>query len=498
MLGNSKTSNFNQAMWLGIGQLCTFAVAFLTAPIMARYFDKVEYATYKQILYVYTSLQALFTMGLPSVFAYFIPRINEREQKFFINRLTFYFLIIGAFFSVTLFFSADLLARLMNNPELATGLKIFSPFPLFTLPAMGVEGIYNALRRAKYLAFYHVFTKILMFLCIILPVIIWHTGYKEAIIGWGVASFITFLVAMYMKSCPYRGITAEIIPNVDKRIFSYSLPLTGAFIAGFFCNSADQFFVSRYYGPAVFADFINGCFSIPIVGMVAGSVKGVLLPLFSKADEENTIENALGSYVNAVKNSATIIAPMLLFCQVFASDVVVALFGDKYINSCSFLRIYTLGDYVSIFPYFAILMAFGFSQLYMKMHVVGAFAIWFLDFAIVHLSAPSQLIMTVSVAFRILCSISAFIYIYRKKRIKFFNKDLSSYMYRMLCHCLVVLATLYIITLLLPAFNVFAKLIIFAGLYYLLIIITGRYVKINYLALVERFISSKRGNNGSY
>ena len=301
MSSNNNTSNFNQAVWLGIGQLCTFAIAFLTAPIMARYFDKVEYATYKQILYVYTSLQSLFTMGLPSVFAYFIPRINEQEQKYFINRLTMYFLIIGAVFSISLYFSADLLARLMNNPELALGLKIFSPFPLFTLPAMGVEGIYNALRKAKYLAFYHVFTKILMFLCIILPVIIWHTGYKEAIMGWGAASFITFLVAMYMKNSPYRGIKAETIPNVDKKIFNYSLPLTGAFIAGFFCNSADQFFVSRYYGTQVFADFINGCFSIPIVGMVAGSVKGVLLPLFSKADEENAIGNAISSYVNAVK-----------------------------------------------------------------------------------------------------------------------------------------------------------------------------------------------------
>ena len=36
MSSNNNTSNFNQAVWLGIGQLCTFAIAFLTAPIMAR------------------------------------------------------------------------------------------------------------------------------------------------------------------------------------------------------------------------------------------------------------------------------------------------------------------------------------------------------------------------------------------------------------------------------------------------------------------------------
>lgn len=492
MSNNDNTSNFNQALWLGIGQLCTFGITFLTAPIMARYFDKVEYATYKQILYVYTSLQSLFTMGLPSVFAYFIPRINERQQKAFINRLTIYFLIIGAVFSGSLFFSADLIARLMHNPELAVGLKIFALFPLFTLPAMGIEGIYTAIRKAKFVAIYNIFTKILMFFCIILPVVVWHTGYKEAIVGWGVASFITFLVAMYMKSRPYKGIQTEGIPNIDKRIFAYSLPLTGAFVSGFFCNSADQFFVSRYYGPQVFADFINGCFSIPIVGMVAGSVKGVLLPLFSKADEENKMDSVISSYANAVKNSATIIIPMLLFCMVFSSDVVIALFGEKYAASSSYLKIYILRDFVSIFPYFAILMAFGYSRLYMNMHIIGAFAIWILDFIIVHFGASSQLIMAVSTIFHIMCSAIAFVYIYKKKGTQFFNHDLHVYVFTILAHCLIVLTLIYITATFLPTSNVFVELFTLGIVYYIIIMATGRALNINYLSFVERLVKFRK------
>ena len=42
-MDNNKSSNFNQALWLGIGSLCTFLIAFLTAPILVRYFDKNEY-----------------------------------------------------------------------------------------------------------------------------------------------------------------------------------------------------------------------------------------------------------------------------------------------------------------------------------------------------------------------------------------------------------------------------------------------------------------------
>lgn len=490
---SSKNSNFNQALWLGIGQLCTFAIAFFSAPILARYFDKVEYGTYKQILYVYTSLQSLFIMGLPSVFAYFIPRIKTEQQKTLINRLTLYFLLIGLCFSIVLYLCSDWIGELLNNPELGVGLKLFSPFPLFTLPAMGVEGIYTALKKTKSIALYHVFTKIIMFLCIILPVMIWHTGYRDAIIGWGIASFITFLIAMYMKAHPYRGVHSEPIPNMDKQVFSYSLPLTGAFIAGFFVNSADQFFISRYYGTEVFADFSNGCFSIPIVGMIAASVKGVLLPVFSKADAEGTIPQATQSYLNAVKNSAILVIPMLLFCMVFASDIVIALFGDKYHSSASFLQWYIVRDFLQVFPYFALLMAFGYSKFYMKMHIVGAFAICALDYCIVSLVWSPLCIVAISSLFHVLCSVASFIFIYKKKDVHFIPPELQKFILRMLVHGIAILLLIFWFTSIFSTgSNVFVQLGIACGVYYLILVTTGKLVRINYISAIQLFIQSRK------
>lgn len=490
---SNKNSNFNQALWLGIGQLCTFAIAFFTAPILARYFDKVEYGTYRQILYVYVSLQTLFTMGLPNVFAYFIPRLNSNQQKTFINRLTLYFLILGSAFSAILYFCSDWIALLLNNPELGTGLKIFSPFPLFTLPAMGIEGIYTALRKTKFIAIFHVFSKILMFLCIILPVMVWHTGYREAIIGWGVASFITFLVAMYMKSYPYRGVCPEEVPQLDRQVFSYTLPLTGAFIAGFFVNSADQFFISRYYGTQVFADFSNGCFSIPVVGMIAASVKSVLLPVFSKADAEGTIPQAVHSYVNAVKNSAVLVIPMLLFCMVFAQDIVIALFGEKYSASSTFLQWYIIRDFLHVFPYFALLMAFGYSKFYMQMHIVGAIAICVADCCIVALSLSPLCIVAISSIFQVSCSVVSFIFLYYKKGIHFVAPELQRYILRMLLHCIVALAIIYgIAPYLSIGNNIFLHLGLICVAFYILILITGKMVRINYISSVQLFINSRK------
>ncbi len=332
-----------------------------------------------------------------------------------------------------------------------------------------------------------------MFLCIILPVMIWHTGYREAIIGWGVASFITFLVAMYMKANPYRGVQSESIPNMDKQVFSYSLPLTGAFIAGYYVNSADQFFISRYYGTEVFADFSNGCFSIPIVGMIAASVKGVLLPVFSKADAEGTIPQATQSYLNAVKNSATLVIPMLMFCMVFASDFVAALFGDKYHTSASFLQWYIVRDFLQVFPYFALLMAFGYSKFYMNMHIVGAFAICAFDFCIVSLSWSPLCIVAISSIFHVSCSVVSFIFLYKKKGVHFIAPDLRKFIVRMLVHCVAVLSLIFWITSNFSiGSNLFVHLGIACGVYYIILATTGKLVRINYISSIQLFIQSRK------
>lgn len=184
MLRNQQ-SGFNQALWLGISQASSFVLAFISAAILSRYFDKTEYGTYKQIIYVYTTLQTVFTAGLPGVFSYFLPRYSEAEGKTLVNKITRVFFVLGLLFSVVLYTTSGLIADLLKNPELEIGLKIFSPFPLLTIPTMGIEGIYTALKKTQYIAIYHAISKLSMLVCLVLPVIAWHGDYRSAIVGWG-------------------------------------------------------------------------------------------------------------------------------------------------------------------------------------------------------------------------------------------------------------------------------------------------------------------------
>lgn len=489
----NEKSNFAQAFWLGIGQLGAYALAFVSAAILSRYLDKTEYGTYKQILFVYTTLQSLFTIGLPSVFAYLIPKLRISQQKTLIIALNRLFLLLGLVFSVLLFVLSTPISNLLKNPELSVGLKIFSPFPLFTLPAMGVEGIYTALKKTKIITVYNIISKLLMLICILTPVILFDSGYKGAIIGWGIASFITFLIAMYLKNRPYCHVIQELIPNMYKTIFDYSLPLMGAFITGFFCTSADQFYISRFYGTETFAEYSNGCLSIPFIAMIATSVKNVLLPVFSKADEQNSLHEAVIIYNNAVIRMSVLIIPMILYSLFFAESMMVFLYGMPYVVSANYLRLFTLREFVSIFPYYAVLLSLGLSKIYLYMHVIGAIYIWLADFIVVQLNCTAIFIVLVQSSFYILCMLFAMIYLNKYRglplvTVKMLKHLFTIFIHSLSCACISYIVVVYILHLKSHLLVLLISLIFFI----LILVVSGKIIfKIDYLDAL-RTIKSRR------
>ncbi|NLD64912.1 MAG: oligosaccharide flippase family protein [Bacteroidales bacterium] len=474
-------SNFNQALWLSISSFSTFAVTLLSAAILSRYFNKAEYGTYRQILYVFTTLQVVFTAGLPGVFAYFIPRLTHGQGKHLVNSINRVFVLIGLAFSIFLYLTSGLIADILKNPELSIGLKIFSPFPLFTIPALGVEGIYTALKKTKSIFFYHVFNKSLMFLCIVLPVILLHGTYRSAIIGWGIASFITFLVAMYLKNKPYTEIKKELIPNMYKTVFNYSTPLMGASLVGMALHSANTFFISRYYGTDVFAEFSNGYITIPFIGMIAGSVKSVLLPLFSKADSEGNMKEALETYNKSVFQSISLIYPLIFFCLFFAKDIVVILYGPQYEASKSFLQVSLLRDFAEVIPYLSVLLAMGKSNIYFYIHSIAAIIIWGVDFVIVYQKLPVVLIALTHALIQLAIVLSSLVYIYINYKIALLNRSLIKHILIIVIHLTVVLALMLLVKhWIMQTWNIFLTLIVLVILYYGIIMVSGKLIKIDY------------------
>ena len=111
-----STNNTKQTTWVAIGSLCSYCITLVSSMILSRHFNKTDYGTYRQVLYVYHTLLTVFTLGLPRAFSYFLPRVPNDEAKNLIAKLTHLFLILGIVFSLGLFFFSPLIAKWMNNP----------------------------------------------------------------------------------------------------------------------------------------------------------------------------------------------------------------------------------------------------------------------------------------------------------------------------------------------------------------------------------------------
>ena len=203
------TSNTAQAMWIGIGSLFSFLFSIVSAAILSRYLTKDAYGTYKQVMYVYTTLLSVFTLGLPLAYSYFLPRVSMGEGRTLTNKLNRVFFVLGGVFALVLFFGADIIADILKNPSLENNIRIFSPAPLFMLPTMGLQGIMATYKRTIWNAIYTVATRILMLLCVAMPVALYKADCETAIWGFTISSFISLIIAMWIMNIPFRGVKSE-------------------------------------------------------------------------------------------------------------------------------------------------------------------------------------------------------------------------------------------------------------------------------------------------
>lgn len=373
---SNQTSNSRQAAWVAIGSFFSFIVGIVSPMILSRYFDKADYGTYKQVMYVYNTLLTIFTLGLPKAYAYFLPKYATEYSRDIISKVTKIFFVLGSVFTLFLLCFAGPISKVMNNPDLKTALVVFSPTPLLLLPTMGLDAIYASFRKTKYLAYYTIATRVLTIVCIILPVVLFSGNYIQAIIGFDVASLLTFFLALYLKSWPVKNVQQRKSDLTYKEIFSFALPLLYASLWGMIIVSANQFFISRYFGNETFAEFSNGFMELPFAAMILGSISAVLLPVFSGMDRGNGMgSETLKIWNSALLKSAKLLFPMLIFSVFFAETIMTCMYGDIYSASAIFFIIKNLSGLFVIIPFYPIILAIGKTKAYAHVHMVIAFLV---------------------------------------------------------------------------------------------------------------------------
>ena len=491
---NNK-GNLNQAIWLGISSLSSMLVSIVSAAILARFFDKAEYGTYKQIIFVYTTLLTIFQAGLPSVFSFFLPKYSHESGKYIVNRINRLLFILGLLLSATLFLSSSYIADFLGNPELASGLKLFSPFPFFTLPTLGLEGIYIVNKNTKFVAIYNTVTRLLMLLCIVLPVIFINNTYQTAVLGWGAASIFAFVLACIFKTRPYRDVSnPSIVPNLMSSVLKYSLPIMGSSCILLFYNSINQLLISRYFGVEAFADFSNGFVPLPFVAIIINPIRQLLVPMFSKAQSEGKLREPIAFLNKSIIEISLVMVPLIAFCYLFAEDIMLFLYGDLYVSSAIFFIANLTFNLSEIFPMQAVLSGLGKTKLLMFFDIVYTILLFLVDITLIILGVADPVVIAfVFIIVQILLrGVTPYIYLLTTNRISIVEKTVILNILKMVAHAFVcAILTHWCVSFLLPSIHGFWKLTIAITVYYLQLEATGRLFHTDYLSFIKRVIIRK-------
>lgn len=493
---NIHTSNTLQVFWVALGGLSSLGLSIISAAILSRYFDKAEYGTYKQILYVYTTLLVIFSAGLPRVYAYFLPRYSLEEGKAIVWKISNVLFIAGALFSMFLFLFSGYIADILKNEELEYGLKVFSPMPMLLLPTLGIEGIFSTYKKALFIAIYNTLSRILMLIFIVVPIIIFKADYVFAIYGWLIASFITLIMANFFKGIPFKGIESKVTTLKYREIFSYSLPLVYASLWGISIKAADEFYISRFFGPNVFAEFSNGFIELPFVSMITASTSVVLMPVFSKVFHENKgVEELLIIWRNVLNKSAMIIYPIVVFFMFFATEAMVLLYSNIYLESAKYFRINIILNFFNIIIFAPIVLSLGATKFYSNLHAFIAIMAWIGGYIVVLIFNSPVSIAIFSVMLSVLKVLIAIFYVSRRLNVKVYELFPVFQILKILLHTTVILGLISLILKIIIIDNDILKLSVAALLYSILVLITGNFLKLNYLDFLYPLLNKIKKND---
>ena len=488
---SNSQSNTAQAFWVGIGSLSTFAFTLISTAILSRYLDKSDYGTYKQVMYVYNTLLFVFTLGLPKAYSYFLPRYPKEEGLSIVKKINGIFLIMGLVFGMLLYWGSPIIAHVLNNEQLVTPLKFFALTPAFLLPTMGLDGIMAVYKKTIINAVYLILTRIIMLLFVCLPVVLYKNDCNYAIIGFTISSFICLIFSFFFEKLPFKGCSTKKSDLKYRDVFNFALPLLIASFGGVAIKAADQFFVSRYFGAEVFADFSNGSLELPFVGMVLSAGAAVLLPLFSKyvVDGPSNKGNILVLWSRSLDKAALILYPLVVYCFVFASLIMTFLYGDQYATSAVYFRIMFVVNIFTVAQYYPIIIALGATKYYARVHVYMFILVWTLDFLSIIICPSPYMISIISVLCHLLKIFLMAEFIAKSLGVNILNLFPIKYLSRNLLVCIISAFIVYKISKFIPCNgSKFILLIVSFSIYSLLVLLGGLLLKINYLNVIKPLI----------
>lgn len=362
------------------GRFLAMPLTFLVPIVLVRAFTMEEFGIYKQLFLIFYILLPVIDLGISQSLFYFIPKYQEQRDRILSQTFLLQVPIVVGLAVIFFVFSSEIGAIFSSDGKsLGNYIPLLGIFVLLWHLANIFENLLIVEKKAFQAGAVTFFSETARAL---VSIVIGLAGGGLMHLMWGLVgtSILRCLVmGWYLKSSMSfsYGLKADMLRS---QIY-YSLPFGLAVIVNTFMLFSHQYIVSISGGPAEFAIYAVGCFSLPIIAIVADSVAKASLVRMSEATRLDNSAQIISEVVhNSIRKLWLLFFPIFVLLFIMAEEFIIILFTEAYRDSIPVFRVF-----IFMIPLSALLVqhaprALGKTRHILVINIVALFISVFLCF----------------------------------------------------------------------------------------------------------------------
>jgi len=376
-------SKSKKVIALSLGQILATLSTLMVSIVAARYLSYHDFATYKQTLMVYEFAMPVLTLGIPSAIFYFLPKEKGSKLALSFNSMVLLFALGILFFVLLQLGGIEFISAKLNNPDLHKTLHWFSVYAIFAFPVLVLNGVLVYFNKTIRLASFNIVSAAVPALFVVL-FMIYYGSYQMPIIA-RIASVIVLLpVAIVFLRNTASGSIFPIKLDKSIDIIKFSIPLGFASLFDIISQQLDKGIVAFMGSSEEYALYINGAIEIPLIAIITGSLRTVILGEMSNEYSKGNKTGAIAIFRDAGEKSASLLIPAMFFFLVVSKQFITLLYTEKYMESYIIFSIYLLLLPARIVFFGTAIIAMGESKKIMIRGAVGLIANFIISVIAVH------------------------------------------------------------------------------------------------------------------
>jgi O-antigen/teichoic acid export membrane protein len=388
-------STVKPALTLMSGRSLAMMATFLLPVVLVRVFDQAGFGTYKQLFLVYATVFQVGVVLAESLF-YFLPRAAGRSGRYVANAVLA-LAAAGLAGLALLWIAAPDIARWLGNPPLARYLPLLGVFVALMLPSAGLEIVMVARKRYRGASGAYATSDVLRALALLAPALIWRR--LDLLFAGAIAFAFGRLCATLLYFRREFSGTFRPAATLYAEQVAYVWPFALAVVVETLQVNYHHYAVAHRFDAATFAVYAVGCFSLPLLELIAGPMGNVMMVRMTEKIRDGQGKDALEIWAGTCRALALVFLPVMAFLLVGAHDLIVFLFTDGYRASVPIFMIWSLSVAHSVFPTDGALRVYAATRFLLAVSALRLLAVsTLIGGAISLLGLPGAVLVTIAVA----------------------------------------------------------------------------------------------------